>query len=109
MPIHDRYRHTLVLKANTPTGTLDDYGHPDTSETTLGTVAGLVQPRRGREANDVSQGGAALGDHVGYMDVFAGLTTEHWVEVSGERYDITFVPDAAGLGHHYELGLKKVS
>jgi hypothetical protein len=90
------------------TATVDDYGQPVMAETTIATVAGLVQPRRAREVELASQAGAAIGEHVGYLRPLAGLTTADWIEVSGVRYDIVSMPDAAGLGHHLELGLRRV-
>lgn len=115
-------RHTLVVKhlaqttvpVHDPAGptdgdpVYDGYGQPVTAEETLATVAGLVQPRRAREVELASQAGAVIGEHVGYVRPLAGLGTDCWVEVGGVRYDIVSMPDAAGLGHHLELGLKRV-
>jgi hypothetical protein len=107
MAITSRYLHELVIRRAVPTGT-DAYGQPQTVATTVTTVRGLVQPRRAREVAAVSQGGAVIGDHVGYLDPLAGLTTADWIEVSGTRYDIVSIADAGGTGHHYELGLRRV-
>lgn len=108
MSIQSRYRHTLVVKALVP-GSVDDWNHPATTTTTLATVKGLIQPRRAREAALASQAGVVLGDHVGYLDPLAALTTHHWIEKDGVRYDIEGINDAGGVGHHYELDLKRVS
>jgi hypothetical protein len=89
--------------------TVDDYGQPVTTPTTVATVPGLIQPRRAREVALSSQAGAAIGNHVGYLDPLAGLTTHDWIEMGGVRYDILAVPDAAGLGHHLELDLRAVT
>ena len=89
--------------------TLDDYGQPVTAETTLATVAGLIQPRRAHEVELASQAGAVIGSHVGYMRPLANLGTDCWIEYGGVRYDILSMPDAAGLGHHLELDLRAVT
>lgn len=109
MSFDDRLRQTLVVKRNTATGGTDDYGQPVTEATTVATIAGLIQPRRGREVEAASQAGAAIGSHVGYIRPLAGLTTRDWVEMDGARFDIVQVPDAGGVGHHYELGLERVT
>lgn len=101
-----------VDDAGTPT--LDDYGQPVTAETTVATVPGLIQPRSAREVALVSQGGAAIGDYVGYMAPLAGLTTHDWIELNlpadmAGRFDILGMPDAAGLSHHLELMLRRVA
>jgi hypothetical protein len=90
------------------TGTVDDYGQPVTAETTVATVPGLVQPRRAREVELASQAGVVVADYVGYCDLLATLTTACWLEVGGVRYDVVSIADAGGVGHHLELGLKRV-
>jgi len=90
------------------TATLDDYGQPVTVETTIATVPGLIQPRRAREVALASQAGAVIGEHVGYCRALAGLDTDCWLELDGERYDVLGIADAAGLGHHLELNLRRV-
>jgi len=109
MSFDDRLIHSLVVRRNVPTGAVDDYGQPVTAETTVATVAGLVQPRSAREVTLASQAGAAIGTHVGYLRPLAGLTTHDWIEHDGQRYDVVSVADAAGLNHHLELGLVAVT
>lgn len=109
MGFDDRLLHMLVVKRMAATAATDDYGQPVMAETTVTTVKGLVQPRSAREVALASQAGAAIGTHVGYMRPLAGLTTHDWIEHGGVRYDIVSVPDAAGLGHHLELGLVAVT
>jgi hypothetical protein len=91
------------------TASVDDYGQPVTAETTIATVPGLVQPRAAREVALASQAGASIGEYVCYMDLLPGLTTACWIELAGKRYDIVSLPDAAGLGHHLEAGLRAVT
>lgn len=108
MSFDTRLRHTLVVKRATADGTVDDYGQPVTTVTTAATVKGLVQPRSAREVALASQAGAAVSQHVGYLRPLAGLTTADWLEVDGIRYDVLTIADAGGLGHHLELGLRRV-
>ena len=108
MPIESRFLHTLVVKRNAATGTFDDYGQPVMGATTVATVPGLIQPRRAREVALASQEGVVLGDLAGYIAPLAGLTTHDWVEMDGIRYDILSIADAGGVGHHFELGLRRV-
>lgn len=107
--IQSRYLHTLVVKRMAPTGGVDDYGQSLASETTLATVPGLIQPRRASEVALASQAGAAIGDHVAYLDPLDGLATDCWIEKGGLRYDLVSIADAGGVDHHLELGLVQVS
>lgn len=112
MSIQRMYRHTLVIKRNTPTAVPpleDEYGKQIMVESTFATVPGLIQPRRAREVAMANQGGAVIGTHVGYLDVLAGLTTRDWMIANGIRYDIRSIEDAGGQGHHYELDLQQVT
>ena len=108
MSFDSRLSHTLVVKRMAATGAFDDYGQPVSAETTVATVNGLIQPRRAREVELASQAGVVLGDHTGYIRPLAGLDTGCWVEHDGIRYDILSMPDAGGVGHHLELGLRRV-
>ncbi|HUW17468.1 MAG TPA: hypothetical protein VMW94_10350 [Actinomycetes bacterium] len=109
MSIGSRYLHTLVIKRLAAGSTVDAYGQPVGSTETVATVGGLVQPRRAREVALASQAGVVLGEHVGYLDPLPGLLTGDWIEVGGDRYDILAIYDAGGVGHHLELGLRKVT
>lgn len=109
MSFDGRLIHTLVVRRNVASGTLDDYGQAISAPATVATVPGLVQPRRAREVALASQAGVVLGEHAGYIRPLAGLTTADWIELDGARYDITMIADAGGVGHHWELGLKAVT
>jgi len=109
MSIQSRYRHTLTVKRMSSTGGLDDYGQPVTAETTVATVKGLIQPRSAREVAQSASAGAAIGDHVAYLDPLAGLATDCWIERDGIRFDIVSIADAGGVGHHYGCGLRRVA
>lgn len=108
MSIGDRYRHTLSVRRAVASGATDDYGQPVTAETVVASVPGLVQPRKGREVTYTTQAGPAIADFYGYCDPLASLDTDCWLVVDGVRYDVLHVADSAGLGHHYELDLRRV-
>lgn len=105
----DVYVHTLVVKRMVPSGGTDDYGQPLTAETTVATVPGWIQPRKGREVSFTTEAGPVVADWYGYMAPLASLGTDCWLEVSGVRYDVLNVVDAAGVGDHYELDLRRVA
>lgn len=109
MSIASRYLHTLVVKQVRSTGAVDGYSQLITTEGTLATVRGLIQPRAAREVALASQAGTAIGSHVAYLDPLAGLSTSCWIEKDGIRYDVVSIADAGGVGHHLELGLVQVS
>lgn len=88
---------------------VDEYGQPIESPVIVATVRGLIQPRSAREIPLSTGEGAAISDHVAYMAPLAGLATDCWIEHDGNRYDVLTTPDAAGLGHHLELGLRRVA
>lgn len=89
--------------------TIDDYGQPVSAPAILATVDGLIQPRSAREVALLSQGGAVVSSHVGFMWPLAGLTTACWIELDGVRYDITGIHDEAGQAHHVKLDLQAVT
>lgn len=96
-----------VDDAGTPE--LDDYGQPVRAETTLAAVPGLIQPRSAREVAESASAGVAIGDHVAYLRPLAGLATDCWIERDGIRYDVVTIADTGGVGHHLEIGLRRVS
>lgn len=108
MSLDDRLLHTLTVMRRVETASLDAYSQPVASAAAVAVVPGLVQPRSAREVALASQGGASVGDHVAYLRPLAGLTTRDWLVVGGTRYDILSVSDAGGIGHHLELGLRRV-
>lgn len=101
-------RHTLVVKRLAATGSEDEYGQPATTEATVATVAGRITPKNAREVALLSQAGAVVSTHTGFIRPLPGLDTGCWIECGGVRYDIVGMPDAAGHGHHFELDLVAV-
>lgn len=101
-----RFIHTLVVKKMAPSGGTDDFGQPLAAETTVATVAGLIQPRRGREVTYTTQAGPVVADWYGYCDPLPTLTTDCWLEVSGIRYDVLAVKPE--MSHHVEIDLRRI-
>jgi hypothetical protein len=87
---------------------LDDYGQATYAPAILATVAGRIEPKSAREVALVSQGGAAISTHTGYLRPLAGLTTACWIVAAGVRFDVTGIGDAGGAGHHLEIDLVAV-
>ncbi len=108
MSIASRYLHTLVVKRNTPTGASDAYGQALTVPVIVATVPGLIQPRSAREVASTVSGGASIGSHVAYLDPLPALSTDCWIEESGNRYDVVSIQNAGGVSHHYEVGLERI-
>lgn len=101
--------HRVDVKRAAATGTFDEYGQPITAPVTVASaVPGLIQPRTVREFVLASQAGAQIGTHVAFMRPLAGLANDCWLELSGVRFDIVGIQDAAGRGHHVELALQAV-
>jgi hypothetical protein len=109
MSFDSRLLQRVTVKRMAATGAVDDYGQPVSVEVTVATaVPASIQPRSARELALASGAGPVIGDHVGYLRPLAGLGSDCWIEVGTARYDIVAMPDAAGLGHHLELGLRRV-
>jgi hypothetical protein len=89
---------------------LDDYGQPVRAETTVATVRGLIQPRSALEVAQADSAGVAIGTHIAYLRPLAGLDTDCWVEPVEIpfRFDVVSIADAGGVGHHLEVGLRRV-
>lgn len=108
--------HRVTIKRMATDGTLDDHGQPVTAEATVASdVPALVQPRTVDQLALASQAGVQIGKYVGFLRPLAGLAMDCWLEpttapaaIAGRRFDIVAMPDAAGRGHHLELGLEAV-
>ena len=92
----------------------DEYGQPVATPETIATVKAAIQPlTRDQETVITSQGGAVFADHRIYLFPTDIRTTDAIVheaqacpmspDLPDARYEITAVPDAAGLGHHLEV------
>lgn len=113
-----RLTHTVSIIRQDKTGAESDYGHPVTEDQVLSTVKAAIQPRNGREADLVSQGGPAVGDHVIFL-LPTDLTTADAIlhdhlacpvtaDMPSARFEIEVIRNAAGLGHHLEVDVTLV-
>ena len=100
--------HTLAIERATA-GAVDDYNQPAQAWATIATVKALIQPKSGRELAQVNEAGPVSGEYRVFMlptDVTEG---DHLVrQTPAEVYEIGFVADAAGIGHHLELDATRV-
>lgn len=104
-----RLIHTVAIQRATA-GAVDDYNQPSQTFATIATVKALIQPKSGLELAQANQAGAVRGEYRVFMyptDVDEGdyLIRETPVEV----YQILFVADAAGQGHHLQLDCTRVT
>lgn len=106
MSFDSRLLHTLVIERAT-SGAEDDYGQPARTYATLATVSGLVQPKSYREVALSTQAGAVVSTHTIFMRP-TDLQEADRILYGSQRYEVTGVRDAAGLGHHYEVDARLV-
>ena len=69
-------------------------------------VACRLQPRRGREAVQPTQ--VVVGSHVLFLEAGVDITERDRVVLAADTYEVLFVGDAAGQGHHLEVDLELV-
>lgn len=65
-----------------------------------------LQPRRGREAVQPTQ--VVVGSHILFLEIGTDITERDRVVVSANTYEVLFVADAAGQGHHLEVELELI-
>ena len=119
MSFGSRLTHTVSIVRKSDAHTLDDYGQPVTSDEVIETVKAAIQPRRENEREAVSQAGAATADHVIFMFPTVLRTADAIFhdqsvcpvvrDLPTARYEISGVPNAAGLGHHLEVQARLIS
>lgn len=105
-------RDVAVLAMGEPT--LDDYGQPVRTSTTLASnVPAGIQPKSTAELAAISQAGVALSTHTIYLlprDVTTADQIVHdatacpvTVDLPTATFQVRGVPDAVGAGHHLEV------
>lgn len=114
--IGSRLTHTVTIVRLSSSGDPDDddeYGHAVRTEAVLDTVKAAIQPKSDQEIALTTQAGAAVADHRIYLlptDITTADAIVHDAQdcpmrpdLPDARYEVTAVPDAAGLGHHLEV------
>ena len=115
-------RHSIEVRWDVVTGTPDpdgeDRGHPATTDTLVGTFAGLVQPRTARERAVATRDDASIGTYRIYLEAGAiGVVDEdaRLVKVGAFADDLNGayrivgeVANASGMGHHLEVAAERV-
>jgi hypothetical protein len=99
--------------------TTDEYGQPLSVEDAEPGIAVAIQPKTAREAAAFHQAGAAISTHTIYAvdrTILAADAIYHdpdacpvVKDLPRGRYELSGVPDAAGLGHHLEIDATLVS
>lgn len=97
---------TCVIRRFTSSSN-DAHGNPVKVWSDLATdIACRLQPRRGREAVQPTQ--VVVGSHVLFLEIGTDITERDRVVVATLTYEVLFVGDAAGQGHHLEVDLELV-
>jgi head-tail adaptor len=108
MSFDSRLLHELAIERSTD-GAVDDYNNPTQVFATLATVRALVQPKSGRELAQVNETGPVRGEYRVFMRPTDITEGDHLVRQDpDEVYQILFVADAGGIGHHLELDCTRV-
>ncbi|KKM74969.1 hypothetical protein LCGC14_1395080 [marine sediment metagenome] len=85
----------------------DMHGNPVKVWSDLATdVPCRLQPRRGREAVQPTQ--VVVGTHVLFLEIGTDITERDRFVFAPDTYEVLFVGDAAGQGHHLEVDLELV-
>jgi hypothetical protein len=104
-----RLIHELTHVATPEGPTRDDYGQPDAGTPVTTAVKGLVQPKSAREIADSRSSGAALGDHVVFLEPMTLSEADHFLygtdrlEIVGiRRYEFGRTP-------HLEVDARRIT
>jgi Phage head-tail joining protein len=99
-------RHSIVIE-HPAVGTEDEWGHIDPAPFADGEmVKGLVQDRRGAEVERSGDlGGTVIADVLVFLQAGAIVTEQDRLRRvdTGAEYEVVYVKDAAGQGHHSEV------
>jgi hypothetical protein len=92
---------------------LDELGQPVTADDSKPGIAAAIQPKSAREVAAIHQAGASISTHTIYTIERDFSTADAIVhdpelcpvtaDLPAGRYELTGIPDAAGVGHHLEL------
>ena len=97
---------TCVIRRFTSSSN-DAHGNPVKVWSDLATdVPCRLQPRRGREAVQPTQ--VVVGSHVLFLEIGTDITERDQFVLAADTYDVLFVGDAAGQGHHLEVDLELI-
>lgn len=110
MSLEALMRHSIQVW--TPaTGAEDAWGHVDPAPWVEGaSVRGLVQERAGKEVAGPDLGGTVIVNAVVYLPIGTAVTPRDRLERTdtGAMYDVLYVRDAAGQGHHLEIDCRRI-
>lgn len=125
MSLDALFTHSLVVRrlvpaatvAGTPPGSLvDEWGHPAASSggepavrgyADLATVRGLVQERTGTEIQGDGLAGTVVSNAVIFFPWGTDVTTQDLVAHGDAVYDVLYVRDPGGRGHHVEADARR--
>lgn len=101
------FRHTVTVLRRV-IGAEDSYGVPTATETAITTTQrALVQERTGREVASPEGAGVVVSDALIFLPLDADVTPKDVVVLGSTRYDVLWVRDAGGAGHHLEADARR--
>ena len=113
MSLAARLIHRVSIVSRTfDDGSVDEYGQPAPTETTVDDVKALVQPRRSSrralETNDSRSAGVEISDYIAFL-LPRNLAESAYLLFRDERYDVIEVRNFAfGRSPHLEVDLRRV-
>ena len=108
-----RHRATIYRRSDTPGSDTTDWNQEPTDLAALATdVRCRIDETRGRQVSLPDEAGPVIVDAIGYFVAGVDLTEADQVvqtrPATGRVYEVAFVRDAAGQGHHTEVDLRLV-
>ena len=103
-------RHSLTI-LDPSVGTEDSHGHVEAHPYTDGaTIKGLVQERTGKEVDGPDLGGTVVVNAVVFVPPGTVVTARNRIRRNDTAaiYEVLYVKDAAGWGHHIELDCRRI-
>lgn len=98
--------HTVIVNRATA-GAVDEYNQPSETYAQLAVVQALIQPKDGTELALLNEAGPVRGRYRVFMyptDVREGDQLIH----DDEIYELTFIANAGGAGHHLEIDAERI-
>jgi len=86
-------------------GAVNDYGESKETWVKVTTVKGTIQPSSGNVSRE-ENGVMITSTHRMYCLATVNIKADDKIELNGTWYNVLFVGDASGKGHHYEIDLK---
>jgi len=108
MGFDERLIHDVAIERSTA-GPVDAWNMPSEVWATIATPAALIQPKSGRERAQQNEAGSVTAEFRIYMRPTDITEGDHLIrQDTGEVFEIGFIADAGGIGHHLEIDATRV-